>query len=486
MPEKSIPFVDKQASGFDELGGASPVAMNVVTDGAGVAYRRPGMTSSSAVAPTTSIDASGIVGIYKTLNGTVWAVGGAGAERPIYKVTGGGSTLLGGGVAPSGLRGSKRPTFAETEMLLVIAGGGDVEKIVLSTSASSRLGGSPPVATHVLANASRLLLNDTAVDKTKERFSDVAIGTTSFAGHEIWSLGGVGTSGYFTAEGKPDPIVAVVDDTNEVLCFGQTTLQSFQPDPSFVYSPVSTREIGCSAPYSVIKQDQTFYWLDHLSRFVMGNARQYQVISDPIQKTLDGLSAVSDCWGFCLSIGFIEAYVWVFPTDGRTFVYRADAGWGQWSSTDSSGDNYAAFAAGAFHLPFDATQPIVATTGGKVGIFSFDSATDFGTAIKASVTTGYQARETNNLKHCKCVRIVLRRGTTTSPVGPQAFLRYRDQPGAFGDPIAIDLGASGDTQIMLELRSLGVYRRRQWQFEYSGSEALGLVSATEEYDVLGQ
>lgn len=480
MPEQAIPFVNKQTSGQDGLGGGIELAMNVVVDQLGVVYRRPGIKAHPELTSAV-VDPNGLVGVYKTLDGQVWAVGGGMAERPIYAV---GSSAVSLGPAPAGVRGTLRPTFAETEMLLVIAGGDAPEKVVLSTQASERLGGSPPRSTHVLANASRLLLNDNIVDRTKVRFSDVAIGTTSYAGLEVWSLGGLGTSGYFSAEGRPDPVVALAEDTNEVLVFGQATLQSFQPDPTIVYSPLSTREVGCSAPYSVTKIDQDFFWLDHLRRFQMGGSRSYQPISNPIQRTIDAIGTVSDCYGMYVSMDFLDLLAWTFPTDGRTFVFQQGVGWGQWAGWANG--NWAPLGIGALYMPTDGGAPIVGTTSGKIGTLSLEAADDFGTAIRASVTTGYQDRGTASKKHCASVKLTLRRGTTQSADGPQAFLRYRDRPGPWGEPIPIELGISGDTEVMVPLRSLGpTYYRRQWKFEYAGTEALALVSAMEEFTVLG-
>lgn len=481
MPEAPIPFANKQASGYDELAGASPVAMNVVVDGAGAVLRRPGITTT-ALAPTTSIDAGGIVGLYRTIDGKLFAVGGSNAERTIYVVTSGGALALGGGVPPRGLRGTMRPTFAETEMLLVVAGGAEPQKVVLASLDSERLGGSPPNATHVIANASRLLLNDVVVDKTKVRFSDVFIGTTSYANAEVWSLGGVGTSGYFTAEGKPDPVVAVHEDTNEVLVFGSQTLQSFVPDAQITYSPVATREIGLSAAYSVIKYDQDFYWIDHLRRIVAGSSRSYDSVSDPIQKTIDAMATFTDAWGAKVLVDFADCLLWTFPTDGRTFMFQKGIGWSQWAG--QSAGNWAPLGIGAVFQPFDGTDPIVGMTDGRIGTFSFDVSTDFGTPIRASVRTGYQNHDTDKLKLCRCLYLSLRRGETTSATGPQAILRWRDRPGAWEAEVPVDLGESGDTEIMVPLRGLGTYRRRQWEFEYMGTERLALVGATEDFQVL--
>lgn len=482
MPDAPILFVNNQASGQEQLGGASPISMNIVVDQAGVINRRPGLVASP-LATSSVVDSSGIAGIYKTLDGSIWAVGSLGPERNLYRVTAGGSSVVAGTAGADGLRGTARPTFAETEMLLVMTGGDLPEKIVLSTEQSSRLGGTVPLrSTHVIANASRLLLNDTYADRTKARFSDTAIGTADFSGHEVWSLGGVGTSGYFTAEGKPDPIIAVAEDTNEVLLFGQSTLQSFQPDPQVTYAPVGTREIGCSAPYSVVKVDQDFFWLDHIRRIVTGGTRGYKSISDPIQRTLDAMAVSSDGWGAYIPVGFLDVLMYTFPTDGRTFVFQKGAGWGQWSG--NSGGNWAALGVTAVYVPTDGTDVLVGTSDGKIGTFSLDASTDFGTPILASVTTGYQSHDTEAQKHCERVYLTLRRGTTSSSTEPLAYLRFRDQPGDWSDRIPISLGASGDTEVVVPLHSLGVYRRRQWQFEYSGEESLALVSAVETFKVL--
>lgn len=479
---KPIAFANRQASGLEELAGGSPLAMNIVVDQLGAVYRRPGMMAHPSLTSAV-IDASGFSGIYKTFDGRVWAVGAGGAERPIYLVGPGGAAKLGGGAPPNGLTGTSRPIFAETEMLLVIAGGADPEKVLLQgLPLSNRLGGVTFYATHVLANAQRLLLNDVSNDKTKVRYSDVAQGLITYAGHEVWSLGGVGTSGYITAEGRPDPVVALGEDTNEVLVFGQSTLQGFQPDPQTTYAPLATREVGDSAPYSVTKIDQDFYWLDHLRRFVQGSPRNYDVISDPIQRTIDGMGVTSDCWGAYLALDFLDTLLWTFPTDGRTFVYQKGAGWGQWSGSDDN--NWAPLGLGAVYMPTDGTDPLIATTSGRVGTFSLDAATDFGTPIVASVTTGFESRGTERRKKCEAVRLTLRRGETLDTVGPQAFLRYRNDLGPWSSPIPVSLGASGEREVVVPLRTLGVYRRRQWKFEYSGTEALVLVAAEEEFTIL--
>ena len=476
-----VPFANFQESGLEELGGASPMAMNVVIDAKGVVTKRPGIRAAPGIY-SGLVDANGINGIHVTKDGSVFAVGISGAERPIYRLTAGAAALVGSGLPPTGLRGSERPTFAETEMLLVIAGGREPQKVELATLTSSRLGGSPPISTHIASLSNRLLLNDIQNDKTKVRYSDVALGTSSFAGHEVWSLGGVGTSGYITAEARPDDVKAIVDNSGEIWVVGQTTIETFGPDPVTAFARISSMELGCSAPYSLAKYDDSYYWLDHKVRFVQSAGRGYQSISDPIQRTIDAIETTDDCFGYHVSLGFLDALAWTFPTDARTFVWQKDVGWGQWSGF--SGGNWSRFIVDCLTLSPMNGRPIVGTTTGYVGELSLDAATDLGDAIVARVTTGYLNRGTDNLKLNKWVRVVLRRGESGLTPGPQGFLRWRDRPGDAWSEIALDFGSSWDREVELTFHALGTYRYRQWEFEFGESPRLTLVSATEEFEVL--
>lgn len=483
MPTAPIPFVNQQAGGLEELGGASPFAMNVLTDPNGVVRKRPGLNLYEG-AVVTQVDAAGLSAIYLTLNDDVIAVGAAGAERPIYRVTVGAAAKLGGGVPGTGLRGASRPTIAETEMLLVFAGGEEMQRVELATWNSARLGGSPPYATHVIANSSRLLANDTPTAyPSRVRFSDVATGKASYANHEVWSYGGVGASGYFDAVARPDPVVAVTENTNEVFVFGTGTTQVYAPqaDLSYPFVPAATREVGCSAPYSVVKVDQDFLWLDHKRRFVKSDGRSFDVISDPIQLTLDDMGYSADCWGFPICEGPFDAVIWVFPTDGRTFVYQKKSGWGQWAGW--SGSNWAPYPVMSARMLQHRSDMIVGTTDGYVRKIDLHAKADHNGPIRACVRTGFINRDTEARKQCKRIWVTLRRGDALD--GVLATIRFRDEPnGPWSDALPIDLGGPGNRTPVVQFNSLGTYRRRQWEFEFSGAYDVSLVKVDEEFTVL--
>jgi hypothetical protein len=475
MPEAVIPFGPTQ-SDAEPLGGAAPSAMNVCVDKAGVVRRRPGIQALAA--SPGIVDAQGVVLLHQTEAGDLYAVGNHPTQKPVYKVYSGTAPEVS---AATGVKvyGVFRPTVAETEAMLVFAAGEEPTKLLFSTTETSLLGGSPPKATHVIANSARLLVNNATGSRGTVSYSGTALGP-DIAGHETW----VGlTAGSFQAEARPDIVPALHENTGEVFAFGRTSLQYFSPDSNTVYAPVSTREHGIAAPYSVIKVDQSFVWLDHQRRIVASDGRSLKVLSDAIHSTLNGMSRVDDCYGYRVHTGFVECLVFTFPTDGRTFAYQVGGGWSQWSGY--AGGLWAPFPVSAHCLAAGTNANIVGTTTGVVAQLTDGVSDDLGEAIVASVTSGFQSHKTSARKRTQSLRVMLRRGEGAAVPGDVGLLRWRDDLGAWSDSLPIYVGAPGDSEPVLTFRSVGwPYRTRQWQFEFSAAASFSLVGVVEDFEVL--
>ena len=93
MPIDIIDFSPKQDTSSEELGGASPYALNVIVDGNGVVSKRPGI-KAYPVAPSTVVDATGISGLYSTNDGQLFAVNNDTNHRSIYKIANGSANLI--------------------------------------------------------------------------------------------------------------------------------------------------------------------------------------------------------------------------------------------------------------------------------------------------------------------------------------------------------------------------------------------------------
>jgi len=520
-----IPFGPILETSSEEIAGASPEAYNVVVDTRGALRKRPGI-GAYAVAPSTAIDANGVLGLYLTEDrvahtsgsdtvsgthpGVLYAVGatvnasgsGHNAGRNIYRIAGGTATLLTGTTdedrlsTPGALATTRfpRPTFAETEALLILAGGAEMAKIDIrpetfaapnfSTNADyhdvSFLGGCPPLASHVLTISSRILANDTQLDTTKIRYSDISQGIVDFSGHESWDPS-PGAAGFFTAEARSDSIVAAYENTNDIFLFGRTSLQLFAPDSSVTFAPSITRETGCLAPFSPVKLDDRFVWLDHQTRIVVSDGRQWEDLGKPVQATLDDLAAPEECYGYRFTEQYADCIVFRFETDAETLVLQPGIGWGRWAGFD---EGFTMLPVLSHHLRKDGGLNVVGLSDGTVRTLSFDNTTDLGDPIVAYVTTGFIDRGTDNLKRTIAVKLAFKRTAALSN-GVTCTLGWRDSLTADWSEIELDLGvADGNLDPVVELRSLGIYRRRQWRFRFPDEATLCLARVTETFTIL--
>jgi hypothetical protein len=318
-------------------------------------------------------------------------------------------------------------------------------------------------------------------------------------------------SGSFVAEGRTDQVVAITENSNEVWVFGSTSLQTFQTDATLVYVSQATMEYGCATPFGIIKRDQEFAWLDDKRRFIRSDGRDAEPFSQPIQQTLEELERVDDCFGYRVVTGPIDAYVWSFPTDGRSLVYQVGGGWSTWMSYDDKLANWVPLVVTAHTFVLNSNDNLVGLADGRLGVLRNGENTDLGARIPAYIETGFLDRGTDSRKNCIAVRVALRRGNTPAVISPAEVvdyagpecqtpsgpaddvsvaeepfgtLTYRDDEGAWRTPFQLSFGKSGDRQIVLTFRSLGIYQRRQWRITFHGTSDFVLAGVSEEYLVL--
>lgn len=526
--QQPIPFGPLLETSSEEISGASPEAFNVIADSRGTIRKRPGLAAYS-VAPSTSVDANGVLGLYLTQErvahtsgtatvsgvhpGVLYAVGatvnvggGANTGRNVYRIVGGAATLVGVGAVnqnrlstPAAIATTRfpRPTFAETEALLILAGWAEMGKIDIrpetfsapnfTTNADyhemSFLGGCPPLASHVITNSSRILANDTQLDQTKVRFSSISQGIVDFSGHETWAPS-PGAAGFFTAEARSDYLVAIAENTNDIFGFGTTSLQLFSPDSSTTFAPSITRETGCLAPYSPVKWDDKYVLLDHQTRFVSTDGRQWEDVGGPVQATLDGLTAPDECYSYRFSESFADCLVFRFETDDETLVFQPGVGWGRWAQYDSASGTFTMFPVLSHHMRSDGGLNVVGLEDGTIRTLSLDNTTDLGTAIVAHVSTGFLDRGSPNEKHSVAVHLTFKRTAALSD-GVVCYLEWRDNLSDEWSSVPIELGVEdGNLTPVVTLRSLGTYRRRQWRFKFGDEAGLFLVGAQETFVTL--
>ena len=142
---------------------------------------------------------------------------------------------------------------------------------------------------------------------------------------------------FASAEGSPDGLVAVMIDHREAWLFGTNSVEVWynSGDPDFPLTRIqgAYNEIGCIAPYSVAKLDNSIFWLgaDARGQGIVYRAQGYQgvrVSTHAIEFDIQQYDNMTDAIGYTYQQDGHAFYVLIFPSADTTWVY--DAATGAW------------------------------------------------------------------------------------------------------------------------------------------------------------
>lgn len=459
----------------DDVSSAPSRVVNFMPDVAGVQRPRPGLVAYA----TTGLGASPLIALYRW---KTWLVGVT-ADRKIWALTDGLPTVwtaLSDATAATQLDNVLTPVFAESPSFLYIAGGGLIQKWT-GVGLTARLGGSSPPTSFIINIGQRLV----AIDLTNPGrflYSDLGEGNDA-----TW-----GSLNFQTAESRPDGLVALYENTAEAALFGTSTLEIYglSTDPLIPYQRINTLNIGLLAAYSVVRVDSFYFLLDDKRRIIKTDGRSYENASEAIQRDLQRLMTVSDCYGYRERTDRNDCLVFVFPTERR--AWAMDMGSKKWAergiydgvSVNGTWDVAAAAYWDALNLNVCART---ATLG--LSYVDTDTRTDYGSTLLSELVTGWQDFGTANRKRSARLRVVMRRGTATlGATGGQLEIATQNDGLGWSGFKQIDVGQPSDLQQSKDLRVGGVFRRRRYWVRYSGSDELsiaGLYDDVEDLEATG-
>lgn len=220
---------------------------------------------------------------------------------------------------------------------------------------------------------------------------------------------------YLSAEMFPDPVVALARQNNQVVVFGETSVEFFYDAANVSGSPLNrndstTLQMGCAMPYAVFQTERTFMFVGQSES---GGRAVWQVdgfqpkkISDEyIERILDAETTPLACRGFGVRTMGHLFYVINLVGLGRTLVYDMEEKlWHEWSS-NSSGSHT------VFNCDFLCDAHIGAayllhSSNGCVYKVDPTKYTDDGIAILVDVTTNKYDMDTYKRKFMRNLRPV--------------------------------------------------------------------------------
>lgn len=365
-----------------------------------------------------------------------------------------------------------RPTFADVAgSSLYIASGGRIGAFPAAGTGAYLTDGDAPTATRFIATINKVLV---ALRDDSERFDWADAGDPT-----TW------TSLFATAEAEPDLARCMKIANQYLYFFGQNTTEVWRDNgESFVREGQGAIARGTLARYSVTDINGSFYLLDNTREVIRLNGFSVEVISNPaLSRYLRSFSTVDDAIGDYLRIEGKHFYILSFPVEGKTLVYDIQLNhWHEWSYWNPETAQHDAWIGNCVVEAPDWNKTLIGDR--RTGkIWEMTGTTDDGADIRTVIRTDFIDRgQSDNFKFCHDLTMIFKRADTNTT--PKTMgIRWRDEGSTdWSATQEVEIEAQGHTELRVQVRRLGRYKRRQWEFIMSDPTQAALLSVTERFD----
>ena len=286
-----------------------------------------------------------------------------------------------------------------------------------------------------------------------------------------------------TAEASPDKLVAVESDHRDLWLMGETTIEiwynSGVGNPPFDQVTNALIERGCLARHSVVKEDNTVFWLGDDK--IVYRAEGYtprRVSTHAIEGAIAGYASPADAQAFSYSENGHKFYILTFPE--ATWVYDIAMGvWHQRESRDPKGNSLNRWRVGhGVHIYGKNLVGDYAT--GAIYELDPDTYTENGTTIRR-VATSPPIHANGRRARMSRLQVEIESGVgLTSGQGsdPQAMLDWSDDGGRTwsGEHWAA-MGRIGAYRARAVWRRLGQFRERTLRLTISDPVKTVIIAA---------
>lgn len=210
---------------------------------------------------------------------------------------------------------------------------------------------------------------------------------------------------FASAEGSPDGLVSLIIDHREAWLFGTNSVEVWynSGEADFPLSRIqgAYNEIGCIAPYSVAKMDNSVFWLgaDARGQGIVYRAQGYQgvrVSTHAVEYAIQQYGNLADATGYTYQQDGHTFYVLNFTDADTTWVY--DAATGAWHERAAYRNGDFKRHRGNNHARFNNQALIGDFENANIYAFSLDVFSDNGATQKWLRSWRALPTGTNNLK----------------------------------------------------------------------------------------
>jgi hypothetical protein len=137
---------------------------------------------------------------------------------------------------------------------------------------------------------------------------------------------------FVSTEASPDGLVAVAANFREVWAFGTNSIEVWSDTGATDFPlqriPGAFNELGCAAPYSIAKMDNSLFWLgrDRRGQGIVYRANGYagqRISTHAVEWQIQKYADMSDAVAYTYQQDGHSFYVLIFPGADTTWVYDA-------------------------------------------------------------------------------------------------------------------------------------------------------------------
>ena len=304
---------------------------------------------------------------------------------------------------------------------------------------------------------------------------------------------------FASAEGSPDDVVSLIVDHRELWLFGENSVEVWynSGDIDFPLSRIqgAYNEIGCIAPYSVAKMDNSVFWLgaDARGTGIVYRADGYQGIrisTHAVEFAIQQYEDPSDALAYTYQQDGHTFYVLIFPSANATWVFDASTNsWHERAGFDNG--NFTRHWSNC-HTNFLNTPTVGDYIDGSLYTFDLTEFKDDGAVQKWLRSWRALPTGENNLKRTAhhTLQIDMESGVgLVSGQGsdPQIMLRWSDDGGhTWSNYHQATIGKIGEYYFRVFYRRLGMtLKLRDRVYELSGTDPVKIAIMGAELTISG-
>ena len=314
-------------------------------------------------------------------------------------------------------------------------------------------------------------------------FVFVRPGTQQFYISAIDNANDLDALDFASAESSPDLLISLVVTQREVWLMGAVTTEVwFNAGSAFPFARVqgATLEVGCLAPQSAQKLDNTVIWLGRDANGVgmVWRAEGYQprrISTHAVEETLRASTGIESATAYCYQQDGQSFYCLNAPGLDTTWVY--DASVGQWHERAESVAGVLAPHRALAHVHAHGRN-LVGDAVGKLYAFDPDKNTNDGDVLYRERTSPHEAAPNRARVMFEKLRLDVEVGQTGQGVTPVIELQWSNDGGfTWGNWLARSLGEVGQYAQPVVWHRLGQARDRVWRIRCTDDARASIVNA---------